>query len=235
MLSFLNEVQAEAKLSADIQQINDTVDIAEKQVAQQLEELEEAAEDFVDLNDTLDQEIAMARQMQSFGEQRQEEKGELVEPVPEALLGKESLEVVEWVKRQKRRKEKKARMARGEKLSVGNELSADELEDQIADIEKMQSATKIQAGKPSRPGSANTMQMIADQTKNKNIILGRIDHVVDFIHTFNEGMERHLNGRPFSAKDVRTLQNEEQMGTHMTKAEIKSSKNEDKHLDKMAR
>jgi len=129
----------------------------------------------------------------------------LVEPVPEALLGKESLEVVEWVKRQKRRKEKKARMARGEKLSVGNELSADELEDQIADIEKMQSATKIQAGKPSRPGSANTMQMIADQTKNKNIILGRIDHVVDFIHTFNEGMERHLNGRPFSAKDVRTL------------------------------
>jgi hypothetical protein len=61
MLAFLNEVQAEAKLSADIQQINDTVDIAEKAVAEQLEELEDAAEEFVDLNDTLDQEIAMAR------------------------------------------------------------------------------------------------------------------------------------------------------------------------------
>jgi len=79
------------------------------------------------------------------------------------------------------------------------------------------------------------MEMIASQTRNKNIILGRIDNVVDFIHTFNEGMERHLNGRPFSAKDVRTLQNEEGMGKHMTKAEIRDSKTEDKHLDKMAR
>ena len=43
---------------------------------------------------------------------------------------------------------KKARIARGEILEKGDELSPDELEDQIADIEKMQSATKIQGGKP---------------------------------------------------------------------------------------
>ena len=32
MLAFLNEVQDEAKLSADLKAINDTVDVADKQI-----------------------------------------------------------------------------------------------------------------------------------------------------------------------------------------------------------
>ena len=61
MLEFLNDVQTEAKLSADLTAINDTVDIAENVVKEQLAEIEDAAEDFVDLNDELDKEIAMMR------------------------------------------------------------------------------------------------------------------------------------------------------------------------------
>jgi len=70
--------------------------------------------------------------------------------------------------------------------------------------------------------------------KAKAEIRGHLDNVQSYLHTFNTSLEKHLE-RPFSAKNSATLHLQEQIRPHLTKAELKASEQEDRHLDKIAR
>lgn len=109
MMAFLNEVTNENKLKQDITAIQSTVDVAVPMVKTQLKFLEEEADDFVDLNDEIENEIAMMRQLTTFDHGNDRADQENSEPIPEHVLGPESATVVEWVRAKRRRREKRAK------------------------------------------------------------------------------------------------------------------------------
>jgi vacuolar-type H+-ATPase catalytic subunit A/Vma1 len=109
MMAFLNEVTNENKLKQDITAIQSTVDVAVPMVKTQLKFLEEEADDFVDLNDEIENEIAMMRQLTTFDHYNDRADQENSEPIPEHVLGPESATVVEWVRDKRRRREKRAK------------------------------------------------------------------------------------------------------------------------------
>lgn len=109
MMAFLNEVTSENKLKQDITAIQSTVDIAVPMVKTQLKFLDEQADDFVDLNDEIEAEIAMMRQLTTFDHCNDRGDQENLEPIAEHILGAESATVVEWVRAKRHRREKRAK------------------------------------------------------------------------------------------------------------------------------
>jgi hypothetical protein len=70
--------------------------------------------------------------------------------------------------------------------------------------------------------------------KARAAIKDHLDNTVNYLHVFNTSLEKHLE-RPFSAKNVDTLQLEHKIRPHLTKAEIRASELEDRNLDKLAK
>lgn len=88
--------------------IHKITDMGEKVCEKQMVLVKDAAEDFANLNDNLDAEIAMMRQLTQFefspDDEEEEEAKAMFKPVEERILTEKTQGVFDWVKKQQRMK-----------------------------------------------------------------------------------------------------------------------------------
>lgn len=112
MEDWLKEVHNDVKEGKDMTMIHEMTDMGEKVCEKQMVLVKAAADDFADLNDNLDAEIAMMRQLTQFefspddDDEEEKEAKAMFKPVPERILTKETQAVFDWAKKQQRQKEK---------------------------------------------------------------------------------------------------------------------------------